>query len=887
MDLSPGHGGDLLARDEEVAALADVLDAGRESMGRSLFVIGDAGLGKTSLLRLAAERAGGFEVASGVGEPMETSLPLGLLDELLRSVEGGPRLAEVATAEPIDLMRTIHDWVSHRRGQPLLMLIDDLHWSDPDSLSVLAFLARRIERLPLTLIAALRPWPPEARLAVESLEQSAGVGTLRLEPLAPHDSERLLKRQLGDRSAGGREAEALRLCGGNPLLLEQAALAIEATADGSDPAFGEVPDELLVSRFAGLDENGMRLARAASALGSRFRIEDALAVAGLSREAGQEAATALRRSGLAEPAGERRLAFAHPLLAQVLYDRIDPVSLQAIHRAAFEVLRTSGREREAAAHAEPAGMDGDPEAIELLERVASAAAVAGAVGAAVEAREAAVRLAGDAASPSSRIALAEALVAAARVTEAVAVCRPVLADPDLDWRTRARTRLSLGHAMYLAGDPGRGDAEVDEATAIYAERDPVLAVRALQDRAVTAWMSAGPRPALDAIERARRVVPPDEVELGEEVDATRAHLSQELGDPGAWKGALPYGRRIAQGRISRLDPSKLNWPGSAVYAFAHCAQYGERYDDSLGVMIEAREALEEMGAAGGVATVSAFIGNHLNRRGRPAEGLAEADRADEFAELTPLIHPFARLVRAEALAWLGRLEDAERICLEVASFEPQGWLAGLWSTHVLGSIQLWRGDGQASDMLLEAEARADAVGLRELSDQPWEGHAIAAHLAAGREQDAVRVIERVEGAGYGPDLHWPGAIAALGRGQLLEYRGETGPAIAHLRKAVDRIDRVALPLRQAEARIALGGALRRSGLLVDAREPLAAAALLAETAGAERLAADAVGELQLAGGRRRRMPQDRDLLTQAEARVAREAAAGLTNAEISRRLHVS
>jgi DNA-binding CsgD family transcriptional regulator len=74
---------------------------------------------------------------------------------------------------------------------------------------------------------------------------------------------------------------------------------------------------------------------------------------------------------------------------------------------------------------------------------------------------------------------------------------------------------------------------------------------------------------------------------------------------------------------------------------------------------------------------------------------------------------------------------------------------------------------------------------------------------------------------------------------------------------------------------------------MDSRPPLREAARLADACGARGLAEAAAGELRLAGGRRRSAPADRDQLTAAERRVAREAAAGHTNAEIARRLHLS
>ncbi len=96
-----------------------------------------------------------------------------------------------------------------------------------------------------------------------------------------------------------------------------------------------------------------------------------------------------------------------------------------------------------------------------------------------------------------------------------------------------------------------------------------------------------------------------------------------------------------------------------------------------------------------------------------------------------------------------------------------------------------------------------------------------------------------------------------------------------------------MPLERSRSLCDLGALLRRHGRIAPAREALATAVRLAEEAGAAGVAARPLEELRLAGGRRRAERPADDRLTAAELRVARLAAQGATNAEISRRLYLS
>jgi DNA-binding CsgD family transcriptional regulator len=296
--------------------------------------------------------------------------------------------------------------------------------------------------------------------------------------------------------------------------------------------------------------------------------------------------------------------------------------------------------------------------------------------------------------------------------------------------------------------------------------------------------------------------------------------------------------------------------------------------------------METAGGVNAMATVAIHLANVAVRRGRLEEALRQASRSEEFADLTPTVVPYARLMRAEALAWLGRLAESEACC-KLAEAAAGQWFVQDWLAFVRGLLLFWQGDERASDMFLTAEEVTNRVGIREPCHIQWQAHAVAAHLAVGRLQDAERVIEWVEKASQVLPCLWPAIAARLGRARLDAHCQDNEAADHGFRAALSLLDEVELPLHQVEAQIAYGNFLRGCGRSVDARRPFSDAAQLATQLGAARLAVTAREGLDLAGGRPRRRSPHGERLTPAELRVAEQAAAGLSNSQIARALYLS
>ena len=176
----------MYEREAVVEALRRLLDGAFAGRGGTVFVVAPAGLGKTSVLRAAAAEAEGrFDVRMGGADAVEAALPYGLIGQVL----GGADELAVPGAEEADVPAASRFYVTLRQirraaaDRPLLLALDDVHWSDPDSLTFLYLLCRRAATLPLAVVATARPWPDPALRAAEQLTAQGLADIQRLAPL--------------------------------------------------------------------------------------------------------------------------------------------------------------------------------------------------------------------------------------------------------------------------------------------------------------------------------------------------------------------------------------------------------------------------------------------------------------------------------------------------------------------------------------------------------------------------------------------------------------------------------------------------------------------------------------------------------------------------------
>ena len=530
----------------------------------ALFVVGEAGLGKTSVIDRACRLAGraGLAVGLGRGHPLETGLPFGLMTQVLdslggRGLLGGEQPGAAASGQAAGFYRVLR-WLQDRPGSALLLAVDDMHWADADSLALVSFLCRRMSSLRAGLIAGLRPWPEEARQVVAALVSEGCGSNCRLAPLSEAAAGSLMRARLGQPLPGPVQRRAFELSTGNPLLLEQLAVAIGQGGDLPDGGWAETAQfgqGVLLARFAGVPLAGMRCAQAASVLGTRFLPEVAAEVAGVTEDEAGTAMEALGGTGLIRQEPGAEAGFVHPLFRQALYDDLAGPVRTRLHARAFAALLERGMEAQAAEHAVLARLAGDQQAVAVLERVATAARQAGALSTAVTRFDNAAAMAGDQAGPGLLLARAETLLAAGTLHRATQAYRQLLSRPDISVQEQTQALWKLARALVMAGDHDRAATVFDQAAGVARTSDPVTAVRVLGDASFSAMITGGPARALPIATQARDLARPHGGELETEADIAwgRSQCRPVI------LAGLPRLRRLRHGCGQAISPGWAAW----------------------------------------------------------------------------------------------------------------------------------------------------------------------------------------------------------------------------------------------------------------------------------------------------------------------------------------
>jgi DNA-binding CsgD family transcriptional regulator len=872
-------------------AVAELLEEARAGRGGVLFVEGEAGLGKSSVLDTARAWAEPeLRVGLGQGDAMEMSLPFGVLDQALTTL-GGPALAagpQAVSARSEQLYRLLR-WLE-TVDEGVLIALDDVHWADSDSLELLSLLCRRIGSLPAAVIATLRTWPEDAGEVASSLVGSGVARSVRLAPLSRQGSTAMLRERAGRAVSDAAAAKAWELCAGNPLLLEQVALAIgrgavDAESAESWPALEA--DGLLLSRFAGLPRAALRCVRAASVLGVRFRLEVAAEVAGLAEGEADRAVEALCRSGLVEQTTPVGVRFVHPLFAQALYDDLAAPLRARLHARSFEVLAQRGLDAEAAEHALRAGLGDAPEVIAVLERAGRAALEVGALETAASQLTTAVGLAGERAATPLLLAQAEALLGAGDPIAASLSYGRVLSRSRIGGEVRATALRMRGRALYASGDYVTAAASFTEAAELLLVDDPAAAAETLVDQALSMHIVLGPRGCLPMASKAIELAAGRKNTLRLRAESAHGFLRVMAGDAAGMEATAAAARAVqANPRPDLADPA---WTWGLTSIHAHAAKYLEQFDVAARSFRSVRVAAEQLGAA--EALTMSLIGEAevAARTGRLTEALELSSRAAQLTELVPLGATYNAVVRFFVLLHLDRPAEADDCCqqLETLLDERNEGTARIWLLHLHGIRHLGLGRPEAAaQVYLRTEQLSEHLGIVEPCVVPWAGRAVIAHARAGRDADASRVLGLLDSCAERLPCRYPRVAAAFGRAELAIRHADHQAAERYFREALTLHDGAELPMERTSTLLSYGNMLRQSGQPARARRILAEALDTAEGMGAPALARYAREGLSSTGGRRRRRTPDGDLTPQ-ELRIARLVKAGGSRRDIAKRLTLS
>jgi DNA-binding CsgD family transcriptional regulator/tetratricopeptide (TPR) repeat protein len=246
----PSASSELLERADELSKLRESLDAvQRSSRGRIVLVGGEAGVGKTALLRrLCEECSGSAQVLWGACDPLFTPRPLGPLLAVAEAAEGELEQVVASGVMPHEVVAALVREL--RTRAPTVFVLEDVHWADEATLDVLRLLARRVEEVPALIIASYRDGELDRahplRVVLGELATSQTVGRLKLAALSPAAVAQLAEPH-------GVDADELyRKTAGNPFFV------IEALAAQAEEIPATVRDAVL-ARAARLSARANRL----------------------------------------------------------------------------------------------------------------------------------------------------------------------------------------------------------------------------------------------------------------------------------------------------------------------------------------------------------------------------------------------------------------------------------------------------------------------------------------------------------------------------------------------------------------------------------------------------------------------------------------------------
>jgi len=397
---------ELVGRDNELALLDGLLREAARGRGAAVLIEGEPGIGKSALVHAAVSAApdAGCQVFWGAGDELGTALPLlPFLDALQvrepsvnarRNTIVGLLRGEIAADRGADVPATLAEQLlalvaEESAVRPVVLVIDDLQWADPASVTLWGRLARTARQAPLLLIGAARPVPHRDDLL--ALHRLAGDdGRIQLTGLAEPAVADLVAVLAGGRPDGSllRLAEG---AAGNPLYLTELVAALmrgsnltltpagtAALADGTDlggqpgsSGPGSIPGSLsaVIADRLGFVTGPVRdVLRAAALLGVDFEISDLAIVLGRGLPELLPAVDEARVAGVLAESGSS-LGFRHPMIRAALYEEMPAAVRAAWHRDAARALAAAGAPPERVARQLLCAADGSGPAEVVDERM--------------------------------------------------------------------------------------------------------------------------------------------------------------------------------------------------------------------------------------------------------------------------------------------------------------------------------------------------------------------------------------------------------------------------------------------------------------------------------------------------------------------------------------
>jgi DNA-binding CsgD family transcriptional regulator/tetratricopeptide (TPR) repeat protein len=469
--------------------------ADTSTVGRGAVLLsGDAGVGKSRLLTeltgVAVDRS--WQVLTGHCLDFgDSALPYLPFSELFgRLAADAPAAAEAtASAHPAvrrlmptirlnrdaeqshadavdrgDLFEAVHAALEHLgRSQPVLIVVEDVHWADQSTREMLSFLFARRFTQPVSLVASYRSDDLHRRhplrTSVAEWSRLPSVQRLALSPLSDAHVRTLIHAIHPAPIAAPEMQMIVSRAEGNAFFTEE---LVGATMSGKRSLPGDLADLLLV-RLDQLDDTSRKVVRATSVAGRRVSHDLLTRVVEIDADSLDSALRMAVEHNVLVPVGDDSYAFRHALLAEAVYDDLLPGERVRLHRAYTEVLRDAAVSSTAAEVARHALAAHDlPTAITASIEAGDEAMSVGGPDEASKHYQVALELLADEATHQSAevrqvdvvgltIKTSEAVIAAGHVYRAVDIVRDQIGhlSPTLDEPDRVRLLLALASASLL------------------------------------------------------------------------------------------------------------------------------------------------------------------------------------------------------------------------------------------------------------------------------------------------------------------------------------------------------------------------------------------------------------------------------------------------------
>ena len=871
-------------RTSECEALDRLLENVRGGQSAVLVIRGEAGVGKTALLRYAARQASGFRVAHIAGVEAEMELPFAGLHQLCRPMLGqlnalpepqqdALRVAlGLSSGDPPDRFLVALAALSLLSEvaveRPLACFVDDAQWLDGASGQVLGFVARRLLAESVAIVFGVRE-PNDERALV-------GLPELRLGGLADEDARALLATIIPGRLDERVLDRIVTETRGNPLALQELSSAMSAAelAGGfALPDARDVPSQIedhYLARVGALPKATQRLMLLAAAdpVGDATLLWRAAQTLGI----GPAAAEPAQKEQLLEIGA--RVRFHHPLVRSGVYRAASAADRRGVHGALAVATDPEADPDRRAWHRAHAAKDPDEEVAGELLRCAKVAQRRGGIAAAAALFERAVVLTPDPGERASRaLAAAGAKFEAGDFVAAESLLSTADAGP-LDELGRAQVQRMRAQVAFDLRRGSDAPLLLLRAAQLLEPLDAELARETYLEALIAVIYAGSLVRGTDAatVALAARSAP-----LGTEPLPARQLLLLGLAvrmTDGYAASAPMLTRALC---AYRAEEQRLDW-----LCVAYNLAAMDLWDDQAWFELASGQA--DLARSTGTLVLLPYALDYLAGFYIQAGEFSLADGLVSEAESIGLgvraeTLPYMRLRLA---AWRGQVSPVLNLVeVMMRGARARGEGCAISAAEHATAI-LYNGVGQY-ELALDAAQKAAAAD--DIVTSSWALYELVeAASRCGRQKVARRAVDRLSERTSASGTEW--AKGTLARSRALVEHGAAAEELH--RQAIDCLGRSRMAAHLARALLTYGEWLRRENRRVDARQQLREAYDMFASMGADGFADRARRELLATGEKvRKRRDDTRDELTPQEGYIARLARDGRTNPEIGAELFIS